>query len=62
MDFPDSACELSLLNALIINFHMKATFTWHLNTCLQETGLSHTRFLNEVLVGSHIVEGSSRDN
>ena len=49
MVFPDSACEVSLLTTLIINFHMNTTFTWHLNTWLQETGLNHTKtsFLNE---------------
>ena len=63
MDFPDSASELSLLTILMINFHMKTTFTWHLNTCVQETGLNHTKnFLNEVTVGSHIVKEISRDN
>ena len=63
MDFPDRASELSLLTILIINFHMNSTFTWHLNTYLQETGLSHTKnfFLNEVTVGSHIVKEVSRD-
>ena len=49
MVFPDSPCEVSLLTTLIINFHMNTTFTWHLNTWLQETGLNHTKtsFLNE---------------
>ena len=37
-DFPDSACELSL----ITNLHMNTTFTWHLNTCLHEIGLLRT--------------------
>jgi len=63
MDFPDSACELSLLTILILNFHMNTTFTWHLSTSLQETGLNHTKklFLNEVTIGSHIVVEVSRD-
>jgi len=40
-----------------------STFTCYLNTCLQETGLNHTKnFLNEVTVGSHIVKEVSRDN
>ena len=43
MDFPGIACVLSLLTTPIINIHMNTTFTWHLNTCLQETGLNHTK-------------------
>ena len=43
MDFPDSAWELSLLTTIIINFHMDTTFTWHMGTWFQETGLNHTK-------------------
>ena len=43
IDFPDSAWELSLLTTIIINFHMDTTFTWHLGTWFQETGLNHAK-------------------
>ena len=43
MDFPDSAWELGR----IIDFHMDNTFTWHLVTCLQETGLNHIKRFSE---------------
>ena len=63
MGFPDSAWELSMLTMLItLNFHMDTTFTLHLDTCLQETGLNHTdTFLNEVTVGNHNLRETSHD-
>ena len=41
---------------------MNTIFTRHLNTCLQGTGLKHTKtFVNEVTVGTHIVKEVSHD-
>ena len=62
MDLSGSACELSLLTTLIIKFHMNTTFIWHLNTCLQKTGLNYTKnFQNEVTFGSCISKEVSHD-
>ena len=43
IDFLDNAWELSLLTTLITNFQVKATFTPHLHTQLQEAGLNYTK-------------------
>ena len=61
MDFPDSVCEFKPVDYPHKNFRMDTTYTWHLCTCLQETGPNHT-FLNEVNVGSHIVKEMSLIN
>ena len=55
MDFTNSACQLSHLSTLIINFHMNTTFTWYLRNWFQETGLNHSK-QNEVTVESHIAK------